>query len=83
MTNLDQKLAGIGDGDEWGTPESIANKARIPLPASGNRAPAKVRDMTDSVAEAYQVPRELPFFLILAILATAVGGRRQVRVAPD
>ncbi|WP_200213378.1 YfjI family protein [Micromonospora coerulea] len=39
--------------------------------------------MVDAVAEAYQVPRDLPLLLVLAILAASVGGRRRVRVAPD
>ncbi|WNV89021.1 YfjI family protein [Umezawaea sp. Da 62-37] len=39
--------------------------------------------MVDDVARAYEVPRDLPFLLILAILATSVGGRIRVRVAPD
>ncbi|PKW13660.1 YfjI family protein [Saccharopolyspora spinosa] len=68
---------------EWGTPESIAKNAKTPLPESLDREPAELWAMVDAVALSYQVPRDLPFLLILAILATSAGGRRRVRVAPD
>lgn len=71
------------DNQNWPTPEGIANIARTPLPASLGRRPAKLWMMVDATAEAYQVPRDLALLMILAILATSVGGRRRVRVAPD
>jgi replicative DNA helicase len=67
----------------WGAPESIAKNAKTPLAASHDREPVALWSMVDAVAASYQVPRDLPFLLILAILATSVGGRRRVRVAQD
>lgn len=67
----------------WGLPQSIAKNAKTPLPPSLGRAPAKLWAMVDAVAASYQVPRDMPFLLILAILATSIGGRRRVRVAQD
>lgn len=67
----------------WPVPESIAKTARTPLPDSANRTPGALWAMVDVVAEAYQVPRDLPLLLVLAILATCVGGRRRVRITAD
>lgn len=67
----------------WEAPESIAKNARTPLPASCDRQPTALWAMVDAVAASYQVPRDMPFLLVLAILATSAGGRRRVRVAPD
>lgn len=81
---------------DWPTPEDIAKSAKTPLPGSGERDgtgigafgavernPKALWEMVDAVSETYQVPRDLPFMLSLAILAIAVGGRRRVRVGPD
>ncbi|WP_338072643.1 YfjI family protein [Halopolyspora algeriensis] len=70
-------------GIDWGIPETIAKNAKTPLPHSGEPRPRRLWAMVDAVAEAYQVPRDMPLLLILAILAASVGGRRRVRVAPD
>ncbi|MEU8297644.1 YfjI family protein [Micromonospora sp. NPDC048909] len=67
----------------WGIPQRIANIAKIPLPPSVGRRPQKLWAMVDATAEAYQVPRDLVLLMVLAILATSVGGRRRVRVAAD
>lgn len=82
---VEQRMSGLAESDPppWDTPEPIAKIARMPLPASVGREPATLWAMVDAVAVSYQVPRDMAFMLILAILATAVGGRRRVRVAPD
>ncbi|MFC8616294.1 DUF3987 domain-containing protein [Micromonospora purpureochromogenes] len=75
--------AGYSGRCDWSTPERIANTAKILLPPSTGRRPAELWAMVDATAEAYQVPRDLALFVVLAILATCVGGRRRVRVAQD
>lgn len=67
----------------WDPPEPIAKNAKTRLPASPGRKPDALWAMVDAVATSYQVPRDLPFLLVLAILATSVGGRRRLRVASD
>lgn len=68
---------------EWEAPRRIDRNDKTPLPVSVGRAPARLWAMVDAVAEAYQVPRALPFMVILSILSTSVGGRRRVQVTPD
>lgn len=82
MTDATPSLEDL-DAARWETPQPIANNAKTPLPSSDGRAPAALWNMVDAVGRAYEVPRDLPFLLILAILATSVGGRVRVRVAPD
>lgn len=82
MTDATPSLDDL-DAARWETPQPIANNAKTPLPDSAGRRPAVLWDMVDAIAVAYQVPRDLPFLLILAILATSIGGRVRARVAPD
>lgn len=81
--NLDELDNPDAHAVPWETPEPIAKNAKIRLPKSLDHGPTELWAMVDAVAHSYQVPRDLPFMLILAILATSVGGRRRVRVTQD
>ena len=64
---------------KWDPPQPIPKTPTTPLPTlSGD-----IGDVIDAVAVAYQVPRDLPFLVLLGILGIATRGRRRVRVAPD
>jgi len=68
----------------WDTPVSVDGIDAMTLPFAGpETGPRALWDMVDAVAEAYQVPRDLPFFLILSILSTCTGGRRVARIRPN
>lgn len=67
-------------GDGWEAPVSLDAKRMptFPVHLLGQLAP-----MAEAVAEAYQVPVDLPAFSALATVATTVGGRRLVFPRPD
>lgn len=71
------------NSSDWEDPDPVDTIDAMALPPSEGRVPAALWSMVDAVGEAYQVPRDLPFLLVLSILSTGIGGRRKVRVTPD
>lgn len=57
----------------WDDPRPLDAKRMPPFPVERLGA---LRPMVDAIAEAYQVPPDLPAFAALTAIGTAVGGRR-------
>jgi hypothetical protein len=78
MSALDEGLSdGIGAG--WEEIIPFSRPARLP-PFPTHSLPRIVQDMVREVAEARQVPEDLPGVLALGVLAAAGGGAYRVRV---
>lgn len=67
-------------GDGWEEPVSLDAKRMPPFPV---KLLGALSPMVEAVAEAYQVPADLPALASLATVATAVGGRRLIFPRPD
>jgi Protein of unknown function (DUF3987) len=68
-------------GEEWEPPVPLGYQGKAPIfPA--HRLPPWLNDYVVAVAVALQVPVDLAALLVLAVLATAAGGRAVVEIKP-
>ena len=63
--------------NSWLSPQSLENEA-VQFPT--HLLPHYLKDLIEAIALEIQVPIELPFFAALSLLATATGGKVEIRV---
>lgn len=67
------------EGIEGSVPTPLSRAAR-PRPLPADALPAPFNEYAQALAESLQVPVDLPVVLVLAVIATAVAGRAQVKI---